>query len=221
LQKSQESRVQSQASRDGTRFAPDLDAWDAWRPDELAARLTDIDVPWYVAGGWAIDLFPGEERRAHEDLEIGIPHDRFDSVAPALPEMDWFAVGDGLAWPLPACRDRFEDHHQTWGRDRATGRWRLDIMREPHDRENWIARRDARIRMPYSQLIQWTPDGIPYGAPEVVLLFKAKAARPKDEADFAAVLPRLTESSREWLRGALALVHPGHRWRTIVGNDQP
>ncbi len=204
-----------------TAFAPDLDVWDAWRPEELAARLGRIAVPWYVAGGWAIDLFLGEERRPHEDLEIGIPRDAFDAVAGALPELEWFTVGDGMAWPLPDCRDLFEMHHQTWGRDRASGRWRLDIMREPHEGNDWISRRDDRIRLPYGKLIRCTPDGIPYGAPEVVLLFKAKASRPKDEADFAAALPRMTRESRKWLHDALAQVHPGHPWITIVGNDQP
>ena len=61
-------------------------------------------------------------------------------------------------------------------------------MREPADGDTWICRRDERIRMPYDQVIERTADGIPYGRPEIVLLFKAKAARPKDVADFLAVL---------------------------------
>ena len=56
-------------------------------------------------------------------------------------------------------------------------------------------------------------DGIPYGRPEIVLLFKARHSdRPKDEADFAAVLPRLGPARRRWLADALELVHPGHPW---------
>jgi hypothetical protein len=49
-------------------------------------------------------------------------------------------------------------------------------------------------------------------APEVVLLLKAKGSRPKDELDFEAVHERFTGSQRAWLREALELVHPGHRW---------
>jgi hypothetical protein len=206
-----------------TGFEPDLNDWDAWRPEEIAIRLAYVDVPWYVAGGWAIDLFLGVERRLHEDLEIGIPADRFNSVAAALPELDWFTVGDGLAWsfPDPDGRDRFCEHHQTWGRDRDSHRWRVDVMREPHDGELWIARRDARIRLPYAELTQRTEAGIPFCVPEVELLFKARATRPKDEGDFAAVLPHMTARSRAWLRDSLQLVHPGHRWLTILRNDQP
>jgi hypothetical protein len=44
------------------------------------------------------------------------------------------------------------------------------------------------------------------------LLLKAKQPRPKDEADFAAFLPRLDEPARRWLADALSLLHPGHPW---------
>ena len=97
-------------------------------------------------------------------------------------------------------------------REPATGRWRLDVFREPAADGEWVCRRDERIRLPYDELIARTGDGIPYARPEVVLLFKAKAARPQDDGDFAAVLPRLAPDRRRWLAEALDLVHPGHRW---------
>jgi hypothetical protein len=40
-------------------FEPDLGKWDAWRPDEVAKVLAGVEAPWYVAAGWAIDLFLG------------------------------------------------------------------------------------------------------------------------------------------------------------------
>ncbi|HET8657705.1 MAG TPA: hypothetical protein VFM55_01750 [Micromonosporaceae bacterium] len=39
---------------------------------------------------------------------------------------------------------------------------------------------------------------MPYLRPEGVLLFKARARRPKDEADLAAVLPELGPAARAW-----------------------
>jgi hypothetical protein len=97
-------------------------------------------------------------------------------------------------------------------REPATGLWRLDIFREPSDGGSWVYRRNTWIRLHYNRLIIQTDGGIPYARPEVVLLFKAKAARPKDDDDLAAVLPRLGPGSRSWLREALTKVHPGHRW---------
>jgi hypothetical protein len=197
-------------------FEPDLDAWDAWRPEVAARRFTGIAAPWYVAGGWALDLFLGGERREHDDLEIGVPADRFGEFAVALPDCTLFVAGEGGLWPLTD--EALAAHHQTWMRETSTGRWRLDIFREPADGETgtWICRRDDRIRMPYSDLILRTTAGIPYARPEVILLFKAKARRPKDEDDFAAVLPHLSPAARLWLTDALAMVHPGHPWITVL-----
>jgi hypothetical protein len=105
------------------------------------------------------------------------------------------------------------DTHQTWIREPATGKWRVDVFREPSDGETWICRREPAIRMPYARLIERTADGIPYGRPEVVLLFKARHAhQEKNRSDLEAVLPRLGGDRRAWLRDALARVHPGHEW---------
>jgi len=82
------------------------------------------------------------------------------------------------------------------------------------DHGQWISRRTAQIRGSLSTLGSVTSDGIPYLAPEIQLLYKAKGLRPKDEADFARTLPALSGKSRQWLRESLALVHPGHAWLT-------
>jgi hypothetical protein len=195
-------------------FEPDVSKWNAWQPETVARLLRDVQVPWYVAAGWAIDLFLGGQRREHEDLEIAVPNDRFDEVAQALDDLEVFVItGPAEATPLAAARDRLEETHQTWVRDPSTGEWRLDVFREPSDGDTWICRRHARIRMPYDRLIARTAGGIPYGRPEVILLYKAKHAhRERDRLDFADVLPRLGPAERRWLADALRLVHPGHPW---------
>ncbi|MFI8371939.1 hypothetical protein [Streptomyces sp. NPDC085466] len=97
-------------------------------------------------------------------------------------------------------------------RDPATGSYLLDVFREPHDGDTWICRRDESIRLPYTDIVRHTPDGIPYLAPEIVLLFKAKHLRPKDRWDFEATVPLLVPAQRETLAGLLARAHPGHPW---------
>jgi hypothetical protein len=166
-----------------------------------------------VAAGWAIDLFLGGQRREHEDLEIAVPQARFAEIAEVLKGFELFVpVGPERVRPLPS-DEMPETGHQTWVREPGTGLWRLDVFREPSDGDTWICRRDERIRLPYSEVIVRTEDGIPFGRPEIVLLFKAKhAKRPKDQADFADVVPRLDPERRRWLADALARVHPGHAW---------
>lgn len=193
-------------------FDPDVSLWEPWTPAQVAERLAGVELPWYVAAGWALDLFRGRRTRTHEDIEIGVPHDRFDAVRERLAELEFFVVGGGRAWPLETAGDAVHTHHQTWGRDPSTGRWRIDVLREPYEGQSWIFRRDAAIRLPYEQIIRWTPEGIPFLAPEVVLLFKAGAAHAKDEDDFRDVLPLLDAARRGWLLSALRQAHPAHAW---------
>jgi hypothetical protein len=188
--------------------------WDAWRPPEVAERLRGVDVPWCVAAGWALDLFRGATTREHEDLEIAVPSGGFGQVRAALAEFDVEVIGSGRRWPLDS--PAFNVMTQTWVREPGGGVYRLDIFREPHDGDTWICRRDPSIRLPYDQIIVTSPDGIPYLVPEIVLLFKARHARPKDDADFAGALPLLDPARRAWLVAALTRAHPGHRWLSAL-----
>lgn len=197
-------------------MTPDVDAWDPWHPRVLGDRLAGLTVPWCVAGGWALDLFRGGQSRAHDDVEIAVPAARFAEVAARFADFDFYVPVDGAL--VPASARTLAAEHQTWALDRAAGRWRFDVFREPHDGDVWICRRDQRIRRRYTDLIRHDADGLPFLAPEVVLLFKAKAVRDKDAADFAGTLPLLDADQRRWLAGALALVHPDHPWQAAVAH---
>ncbi len=192
-------------------MTPDVDAWDAWHPRTVADRLAGVSVPWYVAGGWALDLFRGAQTREHEDLEIAVPERAFAAVAARFPDCDFYVPGGGRVVPLAPGPMR--EHHQTWALDRAALAWRFDVFREPHDGDIWICRRDPSIRRSYAAIVRRTDDGVPYLTPEIVLLFKAKAGRDKDLADLEGTLPLLTTAQRTWLDEVLGVVHPDHGWR--------
>lgn len=189
--------------------------WRAWTPTEAAERLSSAAPCWYIAAGWALDLFVGGLGREHDDLEIAVPRARFVEIMRAFPGFEWDVVGDGHAWPFP---EEADNHHQTWLREPTTGHYRLDVFREPHHGDHWLCRRDISITMPHNELILHTADGIPYLIPEVVLLFKAKAQRPKDETDFQHTLPMLDHSRRSRLSQWLSRVHPGHPWLKPLSN---
>lgn len=184
---------------------------DAWRPEQVAERLTGVSAPWCVAAGWALDLFRGEQSRTHGDLEIAVPSAGFPEIRDRLSEYVFDAVGSGRVW-AGAGPDVLARTHQTWLRDPLSGQFLCDVFREPHEGRTWICRRDERLRLPYEALIERSADGIPFLIPELVLLFKAKETRAKDRADFEGVLPLLSRARRQVLSGWLTLLHPGHPW---------
>ena len=209
--------MSEQLPSEGVELSPaEIEALDAkWSscltPSQVAQRLAGVSAPWCVAAGWALDLFRGTQTREHGDIEIAIPAASFPEIRGRFPGYAFDAVSSGRIWEN-AAPDVLAATHQTWVRDPATGNYLLDVFREPHDGETWICRRDERIRFAYGEIIRHTPDGIPYLAPELVLLFKAKHARPKDQSDFEETIPHLTTAQRQTLAELLACAHPGHRW---------
>src|ERR1044072_2649483 len=147
------------------------------------SRLGGVSTTWCIAAGWALDLFRGRQSRPHGDLEIAVPAAGFPEIRACFPEYVFDAVGSGRVWPA-AGAGALAATHQTWLRDPASGQFLFDVFREPHEAGTWICRRDKSLRLSYDAIIERTANGIPYLVPELVLLFKAKAARPKDQADF-------------------------------------
>lgn len=46
--------------------------WQPWYPHEVARFFSSLVVPWWIAGGWALDLFLGAQTRDHDDIDVQI-----------------------------------------------------------------------------------------------------------------------------------------------------
>ena len=189
---------------------PPLEAWDAWTPDQVAARLGGVAAPWCVVGGWALDLWLGRESRVHEDLEIAVPKPFLPQMRAHLAGLDLYSVGDGEVLTLAHEGEPPGDKHQIWVAEGDA--WRLDVMAEPGDAATWVFRRDERVTAPRAQMMGLSPTGAPYLKPQGALLYKAAKPRPKDEADFTLFAPLLDPAARAWLREVIARLYPGHPW---------
>jgi hypothetical protein len=78
--------------------------------------------------------------------------------------------------------------------------------------DSWLFRRTPIITRALTAVGGISTQGIPYLAPEIQLLYKAKNPRPKDEADFILTLPALNGERRHWLKNALTVIYPQHPW---------
>jgi hypothetical protein len=187
--------------------------------EELARVISlvrRLSVPWFVCGGWAIDLFAGRQTREHSDLEIGIF--REDQLAIREHFLDWHPgkVVDGPDGPtiVPWYEGEWlmlPIHQVKLYKDGFLPR-EFEFMLNDTDGDLWQFRRMPAITMPKQRLVRVTDDAIFYVAPEVQLLFKARIMRDHDRSDFDLALPLLNSEERTWLRSSLAAFLPGHEW---------
>ncbi|MEO6398686.1 MAG: amino acid transporter [Tepidiformaceae bacterium] len=187
--------------------------WDPMGPEDVATLLAGFTGPWWIAGGWAIEAFVGGPFREHSDVDIGLRREDQVAMQTYLGGWELHAVdppGTLRAWQpgelLPA------GVHDIWARPRPNAAWRFQLMLNETKGDDWVFRRDARIRRELGSCLRLR-GGIPYLAPEIQLLFKSKSPRPKDAADFEAALPMLGATQRDWLAEALGITDPGNPWR--------
>lgn len=177
----------------------------------MLERFGAAPFPWWVAGGWAAEA-GGAAPRPHEDTDLAVLRRDLDALRGWLADHHLWEAHDGSLRPLRPASDLSPGREQLWVRRNAASPWVVDVLLTPADGDTWIFKRDERIRLPLGRVGWVAPDRVRYLSPEVVLLFKAKGRRPKDDMDFRSLLPRLADDARRWLHDALAVAHPGHPW---------
>lgn len=175
--------------------------------EEVAAVFDGAPFRWWICGGWSLEL-GSEPRRHHEDVEIGVARGELPRIRAWLADYHLWDIHAGtltFLWPRVDVPD---DHEQLWLRRDAFSPWLIDLMLTPVDGDTWLYKRDRRLTLPFEEAVHRGPDGVPRQHPMIGLLFKARRRFPRDELDFEAVVPALSESERTWLRDAIALTEP-------------
>ncbi|MFF0309980.1 nucleotidyltransferase domain-containing protein [Streptosporangium sp. NPDC004379] len=189
---------------------------DSWEPaplTEVVRLFRESAVPWWVGGGYAVELAVGRSWREHADVDIGLLRRDQHAIRRVLSGWDCHVADPpGTLRPWPVGETLPVDAHDVWVREHAGGPWRFQLMLDESDGDEWVYRRDGRIRRLLDSLTV-ADDGFRRLALEVQLLYKARGRRAKDEADFAEALPTLTAVQRCWLNEALAIEHGAHPWR--------
>jgi hypothetical protein len=182
----------------------------ALEPADAARVLVPSAVPWWVSGGWAIELFVGRRTRPHADLDIGVWRDDFPRMTAALPDWEFHQAKGGLLTPLAPGEPLAKSTQTAWGRRRGD-LWSLEVLVEDRDGGTWTYRRDCRVRRPESEVVH-DAGGFRAIRPEIQLLYKSKDVRAKDQADFDLAAPALDPAARAWLAAALRTASLGHPW---------
>lgn len=191
--------------------------WDAYEPDRVVEIMTGFTGPWWIAGGWAIELhLGGPPLREHEDVDVLVLRRDASVIQRDLAGWDLHLADseNGVrAWepgvPIP------RDVGDIWIRESDGGPWRFQLMLNPTEGENWVFKRDQSLQLRISEIGLRAEGGIPYLRPEIQLLNKGTGSlgiRDKDEADFRAALPALEVDARQWLGMGLRRVRDDHPW---------
>jgi Aminoglycoside-2''-adenylyltransferase len=197
---------------------------------EVAGAFARLGAPWYVSGGWAIDLHLGRVTREHHDVDVLVLRRDQAPVRETLsawtlrkivphPEVE-FNRGAPLPWTLAEwpVGERLELPVHQVNAYRSPAEVALDampyfqVMLAESSGGQWLYRRNPAVRRPLDALGYHSMLNLPYFAPELVLLFKSKHMRDYDREDFDNVLPLLTADARRFLHDALELCIPGHEW---------
>jgi len=137
-------------------------------------------------------------------------------VVAALPGWEFFEARDGVLSRLAVGGAPRAEIKSLWCKRANATQWELELMLDESDGEFWVFRRDERITFPLSRAIRRNSERIAYLAPEIQLLYKARATRAQDQADFDHVVPHLARAARSWLRDSLMMMDPEHVWNSML-----
>lgn len=179
---------------------------------QIQSLMRDFESDWFIAGGWAIDLYLEKKTRHHEDIEIAVF--RQDQIAlqnyldgwilkkAVNGELSEWKQGERLELPI----------HEIHCFKQSDDKPRFEVLLNEFNGEKWLFRRNSKVTTPLPKLSLTSNLGIKFLRPEIVLLYKSKNPRLKDEQDFKTVVDRLNEDSKKWLKNALSICYYEHHW---------
>ncbi|MBK9324387.1 MAG: hypothetical protein IPM97_15790 [Bdellovibrionaceae bacterium] len=188
--------------------------WQPLSPSELINTLLNLNCRWSIAGGWAIDLFLGRQTRKHEDIDVIIKRDDQFELQEILKDWElWVADPPGVLRPWRKSEYIGKGLQDIWCRRSKNDPWRIQVMLYDVENGKWLFKRDESIRKGLKDVLITDKDGFSILAPEVQLLYKSKALRDKDRADFKNVLGHLNQQQKNWLKESLVKIYgQTHEW---------
>ncbi len=127
-------------------------------------------------------------------------------------------IADGALRPLI---DHWPDvqhpESQIWARRDATSPWVFDMPLTPDRDGLWTNKRLPDHVAPVEEVTWVADDGIRYLNPEIVLMYKARVGRLKDDRDLDRCLPLLgRRRPRVAARDSVARLYPEHAWLALL-----
>lgn len=219
---------------------------------ELKRLMDSMAIVWCVCGGHAIDLFVGQQTRLHKDVDLAVLWEDRSKIITEFIRRGWrvFEPNHGFLREITSCTDdkMIEDNlwclrpdagyeiiHQFGNYYKIstarTSQTALDFIEVLFNRVNngaFLYKRNPQISL--TRYLYVSKNGIPYLAPEMILLYKSTFVRllgtvtPEHTEvvknyrhDFRVARARLSVEQKKWLKDALQEEYPkGHEWIELL-----
>ena len=181
--------------------------WRNTSPHELVDWLAGVDMPWGIAGGWALDLWQGTVTREHSDIEIACFRSDLPQLLPTMQAFEIVVAQNKVLTPWRANDPLPDGPFSLWLRRHGEPLWDFEIVAESRRDNLWVYQREVSVTLPPDEVFLQL--GLfPIVRPEIQLLYKCKEPRPKDVDDLACCVPMLDAQGYRWLRDAVTVAHP-------------
>jgi Aminoglycoside-2''-adenylyltransferase len=179
--------------------------------NRIAVIMKESKFPWFIAGGWAIDLAIGKKTREHEDIDIVVFRENIQDV------LDYFKNWEiGVALPgehrLETVVSKDQAMPPRFGLHVRNDTDFVEVLLTDRVEDRAIFRRDPSIIFPVSDFIKTDAMNRRYITPEWQLLFKSKSPRESDWQDFLNALPYLSMQQKDWLKQAFIKTAASTEW---------
>ena len=125
--------------------------WAPLSPAGARELFAAFERPWWVAGGWALDMHLGRETRAHADIDLAFARGDEVALPVLLPEWEICIAHEGGLTPWTGDAPLSMPYHQFWVRRAGAEAWSFEVLLEDHDGPAWQYRRDHRVTIPRSR----------------------------------------------------------------------
>ena len=154
---------------------------------QVAGLMRGFPHPWYIAGGWAVDLYLGRETREHDDIDVVILRkDQFE-LQRYLTNWAFVKVVDGQRLPWTD-RERLDlpvhEVHAT-SRNRA----RIEFLLNESSGGTWQFRRNLAVTRQLNHIGAQTSTGVRSSHPRLSCCSRRNPPRPRTRTISISSIP--------------------------------
>ena len=213
--------------------------------NQLNDFMAQMGVDYAICGGHAIDLFLGRKTRPHKDLDVAVYWDDRNKIVQHMLDAGWDVYepcGTTYLHKINSVAEQKRIKSNIWCVKPSNTHYKfteheknmyavdfdnseqveldyIEFLFNTREDGAFLYAKDHSINLGMDKAILEI-DGIPYLAPEMILLYKSSAADDFDyQLDFDNSSKKLSVEQTAWLKKSLSVMFPdGHKWLDALEN---